>query len=116
MVMYEVVRYAYPHAAERDSRPVATVPLRDVVDVVVVDEMSAGRKRLAIAAGNAHAAVAGVGDFAAGDAVLAPAGNANRVGADVANSAVGYQATLAQSDVHRLCPGALHRQAAEFDV
>ena len=70
-VVHQVVRHAVAHAVEKDRGPVSADPAAEMVDVVIDGEVAPGLERLAVAAAEEDAALAGVIDLAGQDAVVA---------------------------------------------
>ena len=71
-VVHPVVCHAVAHAAEEDGRPVGADPAAEVVDVVVDRIVPAGFERLAVAASQDDAVLAGVVYVAGEHAVVRP--------------------------------------------
>ncbi len=105
MVVDEVVRGALADAADQHRRHIALGPAALAREMAVLDEVSAGLQRLAVAAVHRNAAVAGVEDVAADHAVAGAALDGDAVVADVADDAAGDAVAGAAADVRRRCRG-----------
>ena len=109
----EVVRDPVAAAVEVHRRRVGPLEPGDVVDGAVLDEVAAGRERLAVAAGHARPAAAERVHRAAEDAVAPAALDDDRVAAEPPQRAAGHQAVRAAADVDPVAAALLERQSEQ---
>src|SRR5204863_9396464 len=89
MIVDEIVRGAHADAFDQHGRHVAFRPAALAREMAVFHEVSGGRQRLAIAAAQRDAAIAGVENITAFHAMAAPSLDGDTRVADVANDTTG---------------------------
>ena len=116
VVVDEVVRGTLADAAHEHRRHVALGPAALAGEMAVLDKVSAGPECLPVAAVQGDAAVAGVEDVAAQDAMAGAAFNGDAVVADVADEAAGDEVAGAATDLDSAAAAGFEFEAAQGDI
>ena len=115
-VVQVVVRDAVAHAVQVDPRRVGEQPAAEAVDVAVLDHVAGRLQRTPVAAGQLHAAGAGVADPAPLDAVAGAPIDPDAVFTGVADIAAADPGVPAAGDADAVAAATLDRQAVQMHV